>query len=497
VAAATLVRYSLNTVLGQEFPFFTYYLAVTLTIWVAGFGPALVTVALGYLSADLFFWVFHGVQPGPLSIAIDLSATLTVALFGKTMRDANYRMELSMKEARQRQRELEEEIARRLQAEAARQRSEEQFRASFELAAVGKAQVDPANGRFMRVNAKLCHITGYSEEELLAMTVRQITFPGDSEWDTKALRRMIEGAAPEATLEKRYVCKGGRVIWVNVASALIRDQEGRPWRTTTVIQDVTARHLAEEALESAQLKLKDHAGELEKEVNERTASLTATIQSLEQFCYSIAHDLRAPIRAMQGYTTALVEDVPLSAQAADYAHRLSQAALRVDQLVCDLLTYGRMACEPLLRQPISLEGTVNRVLAQLGGQIDGCKARIHIARPLPQVAGDATVVEQILLNLLRNAITFVAPGIQPEVKVCTEEFLSTVRLSVADNGIGIEPQYLDRIFKVFERLHPHEQYPGTGIGLAIVRKGIERLGGRVGVNSRPGEGSCFWFELAK
>jgi PAS domain S-box-containing protein len=497
VAAATLVRMLLTNVLGPHFPFFSFYVAVIVTTWFAGFTPGMMAIALGYLSADVFFYDSGAVEADLLSVVVYLIVTLTIALFGKSMHESSYRMEMSLLESKQQQRELEEEIARRKEAEEALRVSEEQFRASFELAAVGEAQIDPVSGCFKRVNAKLCSITGYSEEELLQMTLRQITYPEDSEWDTKTFRKMVDGKSADQAFEKRYICKGGRVMWVNVAAALIRDKEGRPWRTTSVIQDVTARRRAEEALELAQQKLSQHAGDLEEQVAERTAKLTETIESLEAFCYSIAHDLRTPIRAMQGYAAVLLEDYPLSESGKDYAARIAQASVRMDQLVQDLLAYGRLTHEQIHRELLNLETVVDDVISKLADEIGTKQAQIYILRPLPDVFGHPAILEQVLVNLLRNAMKFVSPGTPPRIYIRAEDMGKTVRLCIDDNGIGIEPQYQHKVFKVFERLHCTEEYPGTGIGLAIVKKAVERLGGRVGIESQPGRGSCFWLELSK
>ena len=496
VGVATLVRLLLSHLLGPQFPFFSYYVAVTASLWLAGFGPAVAAAVLGFLSADLFFYSTSAIDMDPEAVIIYFSVTLTVCYFGKHMHEARRQSELSAAHARERQEELEKEIARRAEAEHALRLSEEQIRASFESSAVGQAQIDPDSGRFLRVNAKLCQMTGYSEQELLNMTVRQITYPEDNEWDTKTFRKMIQGKS-EASVEKRYVRKGGTIIWVNVAASLIRDKENRPWRTVTVVQDINDRHKAEEALQVAQQQLAQYATELEKLVAERTVKLTETIQSLEGFCYSIAHDLRAPIRAMQGFASALADDLPQNETATGYSARIVRAAERMDQLVRDLLAYGRLTHEQVEVEQISLESFVDQVLAELADEIKDKRAQVYVLRPLPRVMGQPAVLKQVIVNLLHNAMTFVRPETPPRIYIRAEEAETTVRICVDDNGIGIAPEYHEQIFKVFERLHGTEEYPGTGIGLAIVKKGIERMGGHVGVESQMDHGSCFWFELKK
>jgi|GEM_PF-2193051 len=497
VATATLVRMLLVRMTGSEFPFFSFYVAVTVTTWFAGFTPALVAIVLGYLSADIFFYDTSVIQVDPAAVTVYLSVTLTIAFFGKSLHESKRRSEAAMIENQHRQKELEQEIYQRQHIEETLRLSEEQFRASFDLAAVGQAQIDPVSSRFLRVNRKFCEMTGYTEEELLNLTVRQITYPEDNEWDTKTFRKMVDGKGADYSMEKRYICKGGKVIWVNVAIASIRDKEGRSWRTTSVIQDVTARRKAEEALQVAQQKLKQYTDDVEDLVAERTAKLAETINFLESFCYSIAHDLRTPIRAMQSYAEALIHELPPNDPGKNYASRISQAAVRMDQLVQDLLAYGRLTHEQVGRQLLNLETAVDEVLSKLGDEIEAKGAQIYVLRPLPHAFGHLAILEQVVTNLLRNAMKFVARGATPRIYIRAEETDATVRICVDDNGIGIAPEYHGKIFQVFERLHRPEEYPGTGIGLAIVKKAIDRLGGRVGVQSQLGRGSCFWFELSK
>ena len=268
-------------------------------------------------------------------------------------------------------------------------------------------------------------------------------------------------------------------------------------------QDITqavANQLAI-ALEQAQLReqLQQNAIELENRVLERTAQLQAANTELEAFGYSVSHDLRAPLRAMQGFTQALMEDYSdvLDPVGQDYAHRISKAAQRMDALIEDLLTYSRLSRTELELGPINLNHLVSEVLAQLELEIRQRQAQITVATPLLPVMGHRVTLVQVMVNLLMNALKFVTAGVQPQIKIWTEAQPDHVRLWVEDNGIGIAPEHRERIFRVFERLHGIEAYPGTGIGLAIVRKGVERMGGCVGVEAAPAQGSRFWLELPK
>lgn len=260
-------------------------------------------------------------------------------------------------------------------------------------------------------------------------------------------------------------------------------------------------HQTAAALVNIQLydEVRNYASELEQRVAERTADLESSHQELEAFSYSVSHDLRAPLRAMQGFAQALKEDFGdnLGATGLDYIQRIFASTRRMDTLIQDLLAYGQLTRVEIQRMPVSTSATVQEALAQLAGEIRQSGAKITVGSPLLDVMGHAPTLTQIISNLLGNAIKFVPPGHQPSIKVWSEGHGSKVRLWVEDNGIGIAPEYNSRIFRVFERLHGIETYPGTGIGLAIVHKGAQRMGGETGVESTPGKGSRFWVELDK
>jgi signal transduction histidine kinase len=164
-------------------------------------------------------------------------------------------------------------------------------------------------------------------------------------------------------------------------------------------------------------------------------------------------------------------------------------------LVQDLLAYGRLTHEPVALSTVDVESVLDQLLSHMKDETKD--AQVAVVRPLPKVLAQPTILTQALGNLLHNAIKFVKPGTMPNIYIRAEELPYSVRICIDDNGIGIDTKYHDKIFNVFERLHRNEDYPGTGIGLALVKKGIERLGGRVGLSSAPGKGSCFWIELEK
>ena len=257
------------------------------------------------------------------------------------------------------------------------------------------------------------------------------------------------------------------------------------------------RKQAEEALRESREMLRQYAETLERRVEERTAKLQETIQSLDGFCYSIAHDLRAPLRALGGFSAELASQYSavLDDAGKEYLRRIQGAATRMDQLILDLLRFGRLDTAELSAETVRLEAVIARALTPFEAQIKTKSAQVRLKAPLLAVRANAVMVEQILANLLDNALKFVPPTAAPQVEIWTEARDALVRVCVQDNGIGIKADYAKKLFQPFVRLVNGENYPGTGIGLAIVRKGVERMGGRVGVDSEPGQGSCFWIEL--
>ncbi|HVE41697.1 MAG TPA: ATP-binding protein [Planctomycetota bacterium] len=237
---------------------------------------------------------------------------------------------------------------------------------------------------------------------------------------------------------------------------------------------------------------------LERRVEERTAQLEDAIREMASFSYTIAHDLRAPLRSMSGFAQAMVDDYGVSMDAAclDLARRVVASARKMDTLIGDLLAYGRLIHLDVRMESVNLEGVVRAALERMGAELASRETMIDFVRPVPMVRGNRVMLDQVLTNLLSNAIKFVPPGVPPRVRIWSEFHAGRICLSIEDNGIGIAPEFHDRIFGIFQRLNREEDYPGTGIGLAIVRKALERMGGRAGVESSSGRGSRFWIELA-
>jgi PAS domain S-box-containing protein len=344
--------------------------------------------------------------------------------------------------------------------------------------------LDP-HGNITSWNSGAERIKGYSADEIIGQHFSQFYAPEDAAANMPS--RVLATAEREGHFEGEgwRVRKDGSRFWASVVVTALRDEEGTLTGFSKVTRDVTDRkRLLDE--------LRQHAADLEVQIAERER----TTAELEAFSYSVSHDLRAPLRAIEGFASALKEDygAQFDATASDYLEQIMRASTRMNRLVQDLLDYGRVNRIDIQPQAITvrplIEGVVRDSFAEQPIKISG-DANVRVA------AHEATLT-QALTNLISNAIKFTRQGESADVTVEITPAPARpgfVRVAVQDKGIGIAPQHIGRIFKVFERLHGIEEYPGTGIGLAIVKRGVERMGGHVGVESKQGEGSTFWIEL--
>ncbi len=287
---------------------------------------------------------------------------------------------------------------------------------------------------------------------------------------------------------------------------------------TVILRDTTERKRSEEALHKAKDELAHANAELERKVEERTARLQELVDELEHFSYSITHDMRAPLRAMVGLI-ALLEIDPgntFSPQGKEFFQRIKKAATRMDALILDSLNYSKILRQELPLRPVNISELLSGIV-QSYPNLQNSIADISIQPDIPLVLGNEAALTQCFSNLLGNAVKFVSDGVKPTVRVWAETFSRptsddsqplakapvsssgdsspTVRIWVEDNGIGIPEDMHPRLFGMFVRLTTSHE--GTGIGLAIVRKAVERMGGRVGLESQPNRGSRFWVELKK
>jgi len=255
---------------------------------------------------------------------------------------------------------------------------------------------------------------------------------------------------------------------------------------------------AHDAAVRAEAEVRLYSATLEQRVADRTAALRAQNDRMTEFTYTISHDLRGPVRAIRGFVDALLEESNegLGAAGRGYATRIRDAATRMDSLIRDLLAYSRLGNVELAHEPVSLSRAAGEAIGQLTSELSASGASVdnRLAEELPRVMAHEPTLVQVVANLLGNAVKFTVPGRRPIVTLRAERNGGSVRLWVEDNGVGIAPEHHDRIFRVFERLEAGDGQ-GHGIGLAMVKRAVERMGGAVGVESVVGTGSRFWIEL--
>lgn len=338
---------------------------------------------------------------------------------------------------------------------------------------------------------------GYTAEEAIGQPIT-ILIPEERLVEETAIMRCISRGECVMSYETVRRCKNGELLDISLTVSPIRDADGVIRGASKISRDITARKRTERELADAQAKLRERAADLERAVQERTADLRATNEQLDAFVYSIAHDLRAPLRSITGLSHLLMEDQAkgLSEEGLNLLNRIQTASVFMDRLLLDLLVYGRTSRGEIELTPVDLRAAWEAAQYQCASAIQQEQAVVETIEPLPTVIAHQATLTQCLANLLSNALKFVEPGAHPRVRLRAEDRQEMVRVWVEDNGIGIPPDQYERVFRVFERLHG-SRYTGTGIGLSIVRKGIERMGGHSGVESEPGKGSRFWIELPK
>ncbi len=351
------------------------------------------------------------------------------------------------------------------------------------------------NGIIRSWNAAAEGLFGYAAGEIVGKSIR-LLFPPERLDEEDDIEAQLRQGQAVTRLETVRVAKDGKRIPVRASASPIKDAEGNIIGVSSVIQDITERKRANDALRDAHAQLADRAYHLERLVTERTAKLQEMVNELQHVSYAIVHDMRAPLRAMNTFASVILEEISaaphLPPQVLDYCNRIITAAGRLDRLILDSLSYTKSVLQQVPLRPVDL-GRLIPNLIDTYPNLQPDKADITIEDPLPVVVGDESLLTQCFSNLLGNAVKFVAPGVRPQIRLRATLSDNTARITVEDNGIGIPPRAQPRLFGMFQRLTA--EYEGTGIGLAIVRKVTERMGGRVGVDSQPGKGSRFWVEL--
>ena len=354
-----------------------------------------------------------------------------------------------------------------------------------------------AEGQVVSWNSGAERIKGYRADEIIGKHFSAF-YPKDviaKRWPEHTL----EAAARDGRFaeEAWRLRKDGSRFFANVTITALRGLDRKVIGYLKITRDLSDRRKMQ-ALQEANRQKSEFVALLEKRVQERTAQLTDSNAQLEAFAYTVSHDLKAPLRGIQGFSQALLEDYRdnLDDQGRDYLRRIGNGILRMQTLIENLLEHSQLSRVEFRLTTVDLGSAVQEALKLLEGEIRATKAKISVNGKMPAVVAQPSVLVQSIQNLLSNALKFTKSGRAPRIRVFTEIIGEKTRLYVQDRGIGIEERHFDRIFEVFERLHGQESFSGTGIGLAIVKKAMERMKGRCGVDSKVGAGSRFWVELA-
>ncbi len=291
------------------------------------------------------------------------------------------------------------------------------------------------------------------------------------------MHELLIGEVNTFRSEKKMVRKDGSLVWTNITVSVHRDKLNAPNYFILVAEDISRRKQIEESLQ-------DTLSELERSNSE-----------LQQFAYVASHDLQEPLRMVSNYVKLLERRYKkkLDSDADEFIAYAADGAKRMQTLINDLLQYSRVGSRGKPFAPTDCESVLDQVLAILQVAIAGSGAQI-IRSPLPTVLADQTQLAQLFQNLIDNALKFKGDE-TPLIHISASQDRDHWLFSVRDNGIGIDPQYYDRIFVIFQRLHGREEYPGTGIGLAICKKIVERHGGQIWLESNGDRGATFFFTL--
>jgi PAS domain S-box-containing protein len=387
-----------------------------------------------------------------------------------------------------------EDITQRKQSEEALRESEEKFKSAFQYSAIGMALISP-EGKWMKVNARICEILGYSEEELMNLTFQDITHPDDLETDLKFVSQLLAGEIETYIIEKRYFHKQGNIVWILLSVSLVRDKAGTPLHFISQIQDITERKQAEDLIQNLNKTLEQRVAQRTYQLETSNKKLAFHLNEIEQFTYITTHDLTEPLIAMTNFTRLLHEEYAGKLdedgnKSIDFIH---QSAKRMRLLLKNLLDYSLLGIDSI-RTEVDCNKMVRETLDELADPIKESKAEINV-EDLPAITGYSTELKFLFRHLISNAIKFHKKEIHPEIKISAQIREKEWVFSIEDNGIGIREKDPEMIFMIFKRMVNRDEFDGTGIGLAHCKKIVEMHGGNIWVESNSTGGSIFRFTI--
>lgn len=606
-AAALLLRLALDPYLGKEFPFITFYMAITAIAYFAGPGPSLLTIFLSLVSAaSLFMGIsLYPSRTIPLVGSISfLCVTMLITGIGYIARRSQALAEANALEAERRRKQAEREIAERRKAEQTLRQTYERLAQAEKVALVMPLHVS-LEGCWQKVTPNFCRFLGYEEEELLGRHFRDFTHPADFDAEWNQVLRLKSSEIQSFQMEKRFIRKDGKVVWGYLNCAIVTDEQGKPLYFLTYVLDINEKKVVGEklsykvatlnlAVESADIGTFDfypetgvlrwsettrrHFGlprnapvdyevflsgiheedrakvdqlirqSLEQETSISTEFRTLGLQDgkerwiavrgrvfydhrggplrligttldmsdrrraeedlrktmndwsrsnleLAQFAYVASHDLQEPLRMIASYLQLLENKYRgnIDEKADSYIHYAVDGAKRMQRLIEGLLAYSQITRGAAF-SPVNTGKVFSEALANLDASIKESDAAVN-GEGLPTVMGDEIQLLQLFQNLIGNAIKYRKRDIPLVVTVSAQKQHGEWLFVVKDNGIGIEAEHYQKIFQIFQRLHSRDEYSGTGIGLALCKRIVERHGGRIWVESAFGQGTTFLFTI--
>jgi PAS domain S-box-containing protein len=326
-------------------------------------------------------------------------------------------------------------------------------------------------------------LIGYEPHEVVGQNGAQFLPPEEHSRLAEWLR---DDPDVEDPLIVRALRKDGSILWLEATRRFVYDpQSGAPQEVVTISRDITSR-----------IAFREEIQRLNASLRQRTRDLEATNQELEAFSYSVSHDLRAPLRAIEGFARLLheVEGERLGEEAANYLHRIQENTQRMQRLIQDMLTFARVARQPLNRQVVEPAELVRRTYADVQAEYPERQVQLVVG-DLPPCEADPALLAQVCHNLLSNALKFTRTREVASIEIGASWEGDSAIYFVRDNGVGFDMRYAAKLFTAFQRLHSEEEYEGSGVGLSIVRRIITRHGGRVWIEAAPDHGATVSFTL--
>ncbi|MGE5262036.1 MAG: PAS domain S-box protein [Acidobacteriota bacterium] len=378
---------------------------------------------------------------------------------------------------------LEAEVAERRRIEEALRRSEEQANDLIRYAPTAIYEIDFPEQRLTQVNDAMCQMSGYSREELLALSPFDLLDEDSQKRFRARIQEALKGEPVDESVEYRVKAKDGREM-IAVLKTRLLHEAGKPVRALVIAHDITDRKQVEEKISG-----------LNRDLERRSTELAATNRELESFSYSVSHDLRTPLTSIESLAHLALEDygTQLSEQVHEVLSLIQANAQATTTLVEDLLRFSRTSRLPLNKQPVEMSEMVSQVLNELRATpIDRLGL---VVGELNAANADPILIKQVWTNLLSNAIKYTRSRDKARIEIGMERHDGQEVYFVKDNGVGFDMAQADKLFGVFQRLHSEEEYEGTGVGLAIVERIIRRHGGRVWAEAEVDRGATFFFTL--